>query len=151
MKRLSRFSARILLPIRNRRLLTRCAFLRSSDPVAPTEFPGVRTHSDGNFVAVYTCGVCDTRSARQISKRAYSHGIVLLRCPGCDNLHLLADNIGMFGGRTTAQELLAAHGEAVRRGTLAPGDDGQVLGLEPQDLEALRDTLALPSEHAGEP
>ena len=48
----------------------------------------------------------------------------------------------MFGGRVSAQELLAAHGEAVRRGTVAAGEDGQVVGLEPQDLEAIRDAAA---------
>lgn len=113
------------------------AVIDGADPPSGA-FPGVRPHAEGNFVAVYTCRVCETRSARLISKRAYSHGIVLLRCPGCDGLHLLADNIGMFGGRVSAQELLAAHGEAVRQGKVSAGADGQVLGLEPEDVEAIQ-------------
>ena len=117
--------------------------LQPDNEGAPSSaFPGVRVHADGNFVAVYTCKICETRSARLISKRAYSHGIVLLRCPGCDNHHLLADNIGMFGGPVSAQQLLEAHGEAVRRGVVQAGADQQVIGLEPQDIEALRTAAA---------
>ncbi len=45
---------------------------------------------------MFTCKVCSHRQGRQFSKDAYENGVVLIRCDGCDNLHLVADNLGWF-------------------------------------------------------
>ncbi len=50
----------------------------------------------GLFAIMFTCGVCDTRQARTFSKKSYEEGVVLIRCEGCDKLHLIADNLGWF-------------------------------------------------------
>jgi protein import protein ZIM17 len=79
-----------------------------------SDVPGVQSDGD-KYAMMYTCGVCETRAAKMISKQAYHHGTVLIRCPSCQNLHLIADNLNQFeepGWRL--EDVLAAQGERVR-------------------------------------
>jgi len=63
------------------------------DPLA--KIPGAEK-GGRKLAIVYTCKVCNTRTAQKFTQRAYEHGVVLCRCPGCDNLHLIADRLGYF-------------------------------------------------------
>lgn len=45
----------------------------------------------------FTCTKCNTRSTRSMSRQAYTEGVVLIRCGGCEKLHLFADHLGWFG------------------------------------------------------
>ena len=94
-------------------------------------------------VVMYTCRVCETRSARRVSRAAYERGSVLLRCPGCRGLHVLADHLGYFDDAAVdAAALLERRGERVRRGALpGPGAGGNGGGADEHVVELTADDL----------
>lgn len=67
---------------------------------------------------VFTCKVCDTRSMKMASIESYEKGVVVVRCEGCDNLHLIADRRGWFGEPGSVEEFLAARGEEFKKGSM---------------------------------
>ena len=50
----------------------------------------------GFYVIMFTCEVCEAKSVKSFSKNSYHQGVVLIRCEGCDKIHLIADNLGWF-------------------------------------------------------
>lgn len=58
------------------------------------DFGGARQGDTEHYAILFTCTKCDTRNKKMFTKKAYHHGIVVIRCDGCDGLHLIADNLG---------------------------------------------------------
>ena len=67
---------------------------------------------------IFTCTKCETRSAKKFTEQAYKSGVVLVRCPGCEGLHLIADRLGFFGdkgdGGWDVERFLEEKGETVK-------------------------------------
>ena len=108
-----------------------------------TDVPGTKNTKQKTLAIIYTCKVCNTRSAKQFTEHAYKHGVVLVRCPGCQNLHLIADRLGWFedmdddfeGGWDIEKAILAKTGE--NNVTAVTNDN--VLELTLEDIVGKRD------------
>jgi len=57
--------------------------------------PGAET-GGRKLAIIFTCTHCGTRSMKQFSEKAYTQGVVIATCPGCQKKHLIADNLGYF-------------------------------------------------------
>lgn len=70
----------------------------------------------GNYIIMYTCGVCNHRQSRSFSKNAYHEGVVLVRCESCDKMHLIADNLKWFDNFTqNIEEIMARKNQTVTK------------------------------------
>ena len=97
--------------------------------------PGTE-HGGKKLAIIFTCTVCDTRSAKKFSERSYRHGVVVVKCPGCQNHHLIADNLGFFeDDRWDVEKLAAERGDEINK----VDDDNLLGGISP---ERHRDLIA---------
>lgn len=81
-----------------------------------------------DLAMMFTCKVCETRSVKTVSRECYDKGVVVARCGGCNNYHLIADHLGMFGEKGSIEDILAARGEEVKKG------NSDTLNLTLEDL-----------------
>eukprot|EP00250_Pteridium_aquilinum_P003458 c13773_g1_i1 orf=418-1044(-) len=70
-----------------------------------------------NLAMIFTCTVCETRSAKTMSRQTYEKGVVIVRCGGCQNLHLIADRLGWFGEPGSVEDFLKHKGVEIRKGS----------------------------------
>ncbi len=63
----------------------------------PRPPPGHTDFQQRQLLMLFTCNKCSTRAAKAFSKQSYEQGVVIVECPGCQNRHLIADNLGWFG------------------------------------------------------
>ena len=56
----------------------------------------LRTAKKDAMIIGFTCNCCSHRQFKQMSKVAYSKGVVIIICDGCNVKHLISDNLGWF-------------------------------------------------------
>ncbi|XP_057426743.1 uncharacterized protein LOC130720173 [Lotus japonicus] len=78
----------------------------------------LKTSSRHDLAMIFTCKVCETRSIKTVCRESYEKGVVVARCGGCNNHHLIADHLGWFGEPRSIEDFLAARGEDVKKGSI---------------------------------
>ena len=102
---------------------------QQTEEIREMKFPGVQRGE--KMVIIFTCTVCNTRTGKTISKIAYEKGVVIARCPGCENLHLVADRLNYFGdGNWDIEKFLNERGEDIK---LIDSDD-KLLQIQMTDI-----------------
>lgn len=89
----------------------------SGSPKEPTLNMGPKISERHNLAMIFTCTVCQTRLAKTMSRQTYEKGVVIVRCGGCKNLHLIADRLGWFGEPGSVEDFLKHKGMEVRKGS----------------------------------
>lgn len=96
----------------------------------------------GKLKVMFTCKICQFRTGKIISKVAYERGVVIIRCDGCKNNHLIADNLGWFEELkkyNNIEKILAAKGETVRK--IRNDIDGYVEVVEKAEYDLLQHNI----------
>jgi hypothetical protein len=108
----------------------------------------------------FRCKTCEQTLHKTFTRQSYEHGVVIIRCDSCSNLHLIADNLGWFNDITqdgkfkytfflfnkyktkrllflnlfyrNVAQILQAKGETIHRVKVAPTNDDLTLKEEEQ-------------------
>lgn len=91
--------------------------VKSEDKLKHEVKSSLKISTRHDLAMVFTCKVCETRNMKTASRESYEKGVVVARCGGCNNLHLIADRLGWFGEPGSIEDFLAAQGQEVKRGS----------------------------------
>ncbi|KAL1295189.1 uncharacterized protein LOC107619509 isoform X2 [Arachis ipaensis] len=92
--------------------------INKNPPVKFSAISNLKASSRHDLAMIFTCKVCETRSVKTVCRESYEKGVVVARCGGCNNLHLIADRLGWFGEPGSIEDYLAAQGEEVKKGSI---------------------------------
>ncbi|KAF7587932.1 hypothetical protein BBP40_006498 [Aspergillus hancockii] len=100
-----------------------------------------RREQEPAYQITFTCKPCGNRSSHRLSKQGYHRGTVLIRCPSCENRHVISDHLNIFyDKKTTLEDILAEQGNKLKRGYMDGDmefwDDGSVTQKEEQGAKS---------------
>ncbi|KAL4895405.1 DNL zinc finger-domain-containing protein [Aspergillus ambiguus] len=76
-----------------------------------------RREQEPAYQITFTCKPCGHRSSHRMSKHGYHRGTVLIRCPSCENRHIISDHLKIFyNEKRTLEDILAEQGNKLTRG-----------------------------------
>ncbi|RAL01376.1 DNL-type zinc finger protein, partial [Aspergillus ibericus CBS 121593] len=77
----------------------------------------LRREQEPAYQITFTCKPCGHRSSHRISKHGYHRGTVLIKCPSCENRHVISDHLKIFfDEKSTLEDILKKQGGKVVRG-----------------------------------
>lgn len=62
-------------------------------PAQHSADPGRSQYDRPSYELTFTCKPCGHRSTHVISKQAYHHGTTLVKCPDCNERHVISDHL----------------------------------------------------------
>ncbi|XP_011302804.1 DNL-type zinc finger protein-like isoform X2 [Fopius arisanus] len=90
---------------------------------------------------MFTCRKCETRNSKVMTKLAYEKGVVIIKCDGCKNNHLIADNLGWFGpveAKRNIEKIMKMQGHTVKRLQVYGSDTFEVVKKD-EKMEMTKD------------
>lgn len=109
-----------------------------------SDIPGIKTGGE-KYIIIFTCSICETRSAKKISKNSYHKGVVVVKCSCCSNQHLIADHIGIFEDKGWDIQRFLAVGDGNNKESPITVIDN-VYELSPEDILGKGNSILLKND-----
>ncbi|EGG14998.1 Zim17-type zinc finger-containing protein [Cavenderia fasciculata] len=125
------------------------AFYAEEDPNIQSVYNDQGIKVEPRYYIEFTCTYkgpemkeeCGYRSKKTFSKHAYHKGVVIIKCEGCEKLHLIADHLGWSGydGGKTIEEWMEQKGVPIQRYMIEQDKSSDDVDEQPKSLGGTND------------